>query len=33
VGNIRHHFYRGIEKLRSRVFRSELQDRVTSGTR
>ena len=33
VGNIRHHFYRGIEKLRSRVFRSELPDRVTSGTR
>jgi RNA polymerase sigma-70 factor, ECF subfamily len=33
VGNIRHHFYRGIEKLRSRVFCSELQDRVTNGTR
>jgi RNA polymerase sigma-70 factor, ECF subfamily len=33
VGNVRHHFYRGIEKLRSRVFSSELQDRITSGTR
>ena len=33
LGNIRHHFYRGLEKLRSRVFRSELQDRITSGTR
>jgi RNA polymerase sigma-70 factor (ECF subfamily) len=33
VGNVRHHFYRGIEKLRSRVFCSELQDRTTSGTR
>jgi RNA polymerase sigma-70 factor (ECF subfamily) len=33
VGNIRHHFYRGMEKLRSRVFRSELQDNITSGTR
>lgn len=33
VGNVRHHFYRGIEKLRSRVFDSELQDRITSGTR
>jgi RNA polymerase sigma-70 factor (ECF subfamily) len=33
VGNVRHHFYRGIEKLRSRVFLSELQDRITSGTR
>jgi RNA polymerase sigma-70 factor (ECF subfamily) len=33
VGNIRHHFYRGMEKLRSRVFSSELQDRITSGTR
>jgi RNA polymerase sigma-70 factor, ECF subfamily len=33
VGNVRHHFYRGIEKLRSRIFHSELQDRITSGTR
>jgi RNA polymerase sigma-70 factor (ECF subfamily) len=33
VGNVRHHFYRGIEKLRSRVFYSELQDRITGGTR
>ena len=33
LGNIRHHFYRGLEKLRSHVFRSELQDRITSGTR
>ncbi len=33
VGNVRHHFYRGMEKLRGRVFRSELQDRVTSGTK
>ena len=33
VGNVRHHFYRGIEKLRSRIFYSELQDRTTSGTR
>jgi RNA polymerase sigma-70 factor (ECF subfamily) len=33
VGNVRHHFYRGIEKLRSRAFSSELPDRITSGTR
>ncbi|SRR6266852_2788756 len=33
VGNVRHYFYRGIEKLRSRIFYSELQDRTTSGTR
>jgi RNA polymerase sigma-70 factor (ECF subfamily) len=33
VGNVRHHFYRGMEKLRSRIFRSELQDRTASGTR
>jgi len=33
VGNIRHHFYRGIEKLRSRVFCSELEYRATNGTR
>jgi RNA polymerase sigma-70 factor, ECF subfamily len=33
VGNVRHHFYRGIEKLRSRIFYSELQDRITSDTR
>jgi RNA polymerase sigma-70 factor, ECF subfamily len=33
LGNIRHHFYRGLEKLRSHVFRSELQDRITSDTR
>jgi RNA polymerase sigma-70 factor, ECF subfamily len=33
VGNVRHHFYRGIDKLRSRIFSSELQDRVTSDTR
>ena len=33
LGNIRHHFYRGLEKLRSHIFRSELQDRITSGTR
>lgn len=33
LGNVRHHFYRALEKLRSHVFRSELQDRITSGTR
>jgi len=33
LGNIRHHFYRGLEKLRSHVFGSELQDPITSGTR
>jgi RNA polymerase sigma-70 factor, ECF subfamily len=33
VGNVRHHFYRGIEKLRSRIFGSELQDRIASDTR
>jgi RNA polymerase sigma-70 factor (ECF subfamily) len=33
VGNVRHHFYRGMEKLRGRVFRSELQGCATSGTK
>jgi RNA polymerase sigma-70 factor, ECF subfamily len=33
LGNIRHHFYRGLEKLRSLVCGSELQDYITSGTR
>lgn len=33
AGNVRHHFYRGMEKLRSRIFSSELQDRITGGTR
>lgn len=32
-GNVRHHFYRAIDKLRNRVFRSELQERITSGTK
>ena len=33
LGNIRHHFYRGLEKLRSHVCGSELQHYITSGTR
>jgi RNA polymerase sigma-70 factor, ECF subfamily len=33
LGNIRHHFYRGLEKLRSHICGSELQDYITSGTR
>jgi RNA polymerase sigma-70 factor (ECF subfamily) len=33
LGNIRHHFYRGLEKLRSSVIRGELKDRITSGKR
>jgi len=33
LGNIRHHFYRGLEKLRSHLCGSELQDYITSGTR
>ena len=31
LGNIRHHFYRGLEKLRSSVFRGELKGRISSG--
>ena len=31
VCNIRHHFYRGMEKLRSHISHSELQDCVTNG--
>jgi len=31
VGNIRHHFYRGLEKLRSSAFRSESNGRISSG--
>jgi RNA polymerase sigma-70 factor (ECF subfamily) len=30
LGNIRHHFYRGLEKLRSSVFRAELNERISS---
>ena len=33
LGNIRHHFYRGLEKLRSHVCGGELQDYITSGTK
>jgi RNA polymerase sigma-70 factor, ECF subfamily len=33
LGNARHHFYRAVEKLRSRIFSSELKDRITSDTR
>ena len=31
LGNIRHHFYRGLEKLRISVFRSKLKGRISSG--
>jgi len=30
LGNVRHHFYRGLEKLRSSVFRVELKGRISS---
>lgn len=33
LGNIRHHFYRGLEKLRAQLFQSELPERIASGTR
>jgi len=30
LGNVRHHFYRGLEKLRSSVFRDDLKGRISS---
>jgi RNA polymerase sigma-70 factor (ECF subfamily) len=31
LGNVRHHFYRGLEKLRRLAFRAESKDRISDG--